>query len=69
LHRDEVLPGRDVQLNEHGLFAGEDDAEAFLRAYLEADDPDAGWSAEGWTDKPTIYAVIPVRRLRLSSSP
>ncbi len=62
-HRAEVLDG-EPRLNEHGLFSQRSDAEAFLQAYLQADDPDRGWTATGWTDNPSIYAVIPISRLR-----
>ena len=36
----------------------------FLRAYLESDDPDRGWTADGWVDRPELYAVVPIHRLR-----
>jgi hypothetical protein len=72
-HRDEVLSAEQAaewaqRLNAHGLFANQADADAFLQAYLESEDPDAGWGADGWTDNPTIYAVIPVQRLRRSAT-
>jgi hypothetical protein len=49
------------RLNEHGLFQRAD-AEEYLAAYLAADDPDRGWSPDGWTDTPGLYAVVPVWR-------
>jgi hypothetical protein len=52
------------RLNSHGLFDDRAEAEQFLRAYLESDDPDRGWTADGWEDRPASYAVVPIQRLR-----
>jgi hypothetical protein len=62
-HREELgMP--EPLLNRHGLFDDRADAERFLRAYLECDDPDRGWGPDGWEDDADIYAVVPVYRLR-----
>ena len=53
--------GWEARLNAHGLFGKQVDAEAFLERYLASDDPDMGWTADGWTDTPDWYAVIPIR--------
>lgn len=50
------------RLNDHGLFADRGDAESYLARYLESDDPDRGWTRDGWTDVPDIYSVLPVWR-------
>jgi hypothetical protein len=64
-HRQELaLP--EPRLNRHGLFDDAAEAEQFLRAYLDSDDPDRGWGPEGWEERPSLYAVIPVHRLRAS---
>jgi hypothetical protein len=67
-HRDDFLGAEQSaawagRLNARELFDRREDAEAFLAAYLAADDPDRGWGPEGWTDEPGIYAVVPVYRL------
>jgi hypothetical protein len=64
-HRADFLPAAeraawDERLNEYGLFGRREDAEDFLERYLAADDPDGGWTPEGWSDDPGIYAVVPV---------
>jgi hypothetical protein len=71
-HRDVFLSPGDLsewerRLNSHGLFDNISDAEVYLALYLDSDDPDKGWTAEGWVDKPDIYAVIPVYRFRQGS--
>lgn len=73
-HRAQVLTTEEQghwqgRLNAHGLFASQADATAFLVVYLASDDPDKGWTAEGWTDAPDWYAVIPIHRLLTSSGP
>jgi hypothetical protein len=64
-HRADFLPAAELgawdgRLNEHGLFDRREDAEAFLERYMAADDPDRGWTPEGWSDDPGFYAVVPV---------
>ena len=49
-----------ARLNSHGLFDDRADAERYLARYLTNGDPDRGWTANGWTDTPDLYAVIPV---------
>lgn len=62
-HREEFgMP--EPLLNRHGLFDDRADAERFLRAYLDSDDPDRGWGPDGWEEREDIYAVVPVYRLR-----
>ncbi len=65
-HRAEVFDADQAaawgsHLNEHGLFHNPADADAFLQAYRQADDPDAG-------EDPAIYSVVPVQRLRRSAT-
>jgi hypothetical protein len=50
------------KLNAHGLFQEREEAEAFLARYLDSDDSDMGWTADGWTDTSDWYAIIPVHR-------
>lgn len=50
------------KLNAHGLFQEREEAEAFLARYLDSDDPDMGWTEDGWTNTPDEYAIIPVYR-------
>ncbi len=52
------------RLNPHGLFGEFRDAEAYLARYMASNDPDKGWTEEGWVDEPDIYAVIPVYRYK-----
>jgi hypothetical protein len=47
-------------LNRNGLFDDRGDAERYLARYLASGDPDSGWTADGWSDTPDLYAVIPV---------
>jgi hypothetical protein len=67
LHKDIFLNPEEInqweqKLNVHELFQEQEEAEEFLARYLESDDPDMGWTADGWTDIPDFYAVIPVYR-------
>ena len=73
-HRGQVLTAEEQvrwqgRLNAHGLFASQADATAFLAVYLASDDPDKGWTTEGWTEAPDWYAVIPIHRLLASGAP
>lgn len=56
--------------NEHlgiqGLFQVRSDAEEFLKVYLASDDPDKGWTPEGWTDNPDWYSVFTIHRLLIA---
>ncbi len=52
-----------ARTNRYGLFERRGDAEAFLERYLSADDPDRGWTAEGWTEAPDWYAALLIQRL------
>lgn len=61
-HADFALPV--PHLNDYGLFDDRAEAEQFLRTYLECDDPDGGWTERGWEDRPDLYAVVPIHRLR-----
>jgi hypothetical protein len=47
-------------LNGNGLFDDRRDAERYLTRYLASGDPDSGWTADGWSDTPDLYAVVPV---------
>ena len=52
------------RLNAHGLFANQQDADAYLSRYFHSDDPDRGWTEGGWRERPDFYKVIPVYRYR-----
>ncbi len=52
-------------LNSHGIFEERADAEAFLAVYLDSEEPDKGWTGDGWTETPDWYAVVPIYRLNL----
>jgi hypothetical protein len=64
-HREELALPK-PRLNHHGLFDDRTEAEQFLRAYLDSDDPDRGWGPDGGEDHTALYAIIPVHRLRAS---
>lgn len=52
------------RLNGNKLFPNEVIARQFLDEYLKSEDPDRGWTVEGWEEQPDIYAAIPVYRYR-----
>jgi hypothetical protein len=54
----------EAKLNANGLFRGASEAESFLAVYLDSDDPDMGWAADGWQERPDWYTVIPIYRYR-----
>lgn len=68
-HRDVIFSPQELndweeRLNSHGLFDKRIDAENYLTYYLASDDPDKGWTEEGWVDEPDFYAVVPVYKYR-----
>ncbi|ACY13320.1 hypothetical protein [Haliangium ochraceum] len=49
--------------NQHDLFFAPADADEYLELYLASDDPDKGWSENGWKERPGWYAVLSVQRV------
>ncbi|MCK5633443.1 MAG: hypothetical protein KAI06_00045 [Anaerolineales bacterium] len=58
----EAIDTWEKMLNPNGLFTDPAEAKALLAAYLDSDDPDMGWAADGWIEQPDWYVVIPVYR-------
>lgn len=66
-HAEDFLPPDEqaawkTRLNRYGLFDDSDAASEYLTRYLAADDPDRGWTPDGWSEGTELYSVIPVRR-------